>query len=124
MLSRALWTGVLALLAWIPLGRVQSPLLGTERGDRALFSISALDVATDPPARVGEAHSVRRQLAPARRALPWVIVPTHALDVEETSTARDAGRVAESPSVSGWRGFQRRRLIFPYDATAPPPRQS
>src|SRR5690349_20279366 len=53
MLMRSLCTGLLALLAWLPVGHAQSRLLRGNPHEPALAATSALDVAADSPARAG-----------------------------------------------------------------------
>ena len=121
MLARALWTLLIGLLAWIPLGRESAARLGSESGERSLLRISALDLAADPSSRVGEAHNLPRQLASVRRAPAWRALPTQAPGVEPPSTVRALGwRASNVPTPTSWRGFQAPRLTFPHDATAPP----
>jgi hypothetical protein len=124
MLSRALWTGLLALLAWVPIWRGQSALLRVERGERALFAVSALDVANDQPSRVGEGSSLPR-LVSTRKPPTWRGLPTSAVDVELLGQPSDIReRRAAVPMPNDWRGFLPRRLVAPHDATAPPSLQS
>ncbi|HZI41816.1 MAG TPA: hypothetical protein VFD67_08935, partial [Gemmatimonadaceae bacterium] len=63
---RALWTGLLALLAWLPIGRVESRAFRAEQPHRTLFAVSAID-ASDSPARISDAGKTSRELAPDRR---------------------------------------------------------
>src|ERR1051325_378417 len=66
---------LLALLAWIPLGRGQA---WTSRGnvrDRALFAVSALDLAASP-ARASSGTRARAELVPSPTpATPPLAVP-------------------------------------------------
>jgi hypothetical protein len=125
MFSRALWTGLLALLAWIPIGRAQSRDVRVDRGERTLFVVSALDVATDSPARVGEPRGLPRQLTSDRRPPTPRALPRVTDEAEQSASSRaSTWRRAAAPTPSGWRGFQEKRLILPHDATAPPPPRS
>ncbi|HKW09542.1 MAG TPA: hypothetical protein VJO33_04130 [Gemmatimonadaceae bacterium] len=118
MLSRALWTGLLALLAWIPIGRAT---VHAERTERALFVVSALDIATDSPARVGDRHDLPRQITTDRKPPTPRTLPRQDSDAEEPSShVRSSSRSAADSQQSGWRGHQAKRLIAPHDATAPP----
>ena len=119
MLSRAIWTGLLTLLAWIPFGHAGSRAVGS---DRSLYAVSALDVASDSPARIGQRNGLPSELTADRRPTTPQVVPTHdgGTDVPLPSR-RTAWRPAETLTPSGWRGFQEARLILPHDATAPPP---
>ena len=123
MLSRALWITLLALLAWIPRGRAESRVVRTGN-DRALFVVSALDVASDSPARIGERNGLTRELTNARRPATPRPLPVHESDGERVAGRAAIWRPAVAPTPSGWRGFQETRLIAPHDATAPPPRRS
>src|SRR5690348_12168451 len=67
MLSRAVWTVVLALIAWIPSGRGDAWASRGNRVDRAILSISALEVAAESPARIASALDGRLDPAPAKR---------------------------------------------------------
>src|SRR3982750_1726085 len=67
MLMRSLCTGVLALLAWLPVGHAQSRVLRGNPRDPALAATSALDIAADSPSRLGSANDVSpRPLPPPR----------------------------------------------------------
>jgi hypothetical protein len=126
MLPRALWTAVLALLAWLPVGRGQSRAVHVDLQERALFAVSALDVATDPPSRFGELRVVATQAARpgnARRLSEPGKDGPHSL-AHVGSTRAPTWRPSPSPRPTGWRGYRDERLIQPHDATAPPPRQS
>ena len=127
MLARALWTSLLALLAWIPIGRLESRALHRERGERVLFAISALDVAKDSPSRAAEQRIVPRQLAAARKPPTPRSLPPHTADAFRVETPTTVvWEPRPRPEPTGWRGFQSQRLIVPHDATAPPspPRRS
>src|SRR5438477_3898220 len=121
MLSRALSTALLGLLAWFPLGRAPTARFVAERSERALLAVSVLDVATAPASRVGEVHSQLRELTQARRAPRWRAVPMPTAGAERAPIAAAAAWCPASVrGPTGWRGFREQQLTFPHDATAPP----
>jgi len=113
---------LLALLAWIPLGRGQARPLRGDLRDRALFAVSALDLATSP-ARAASGMSARAALAPSRRpATPPITVPV--VDAERVwAHVQRTWWPAAADRPANWRGFREPRLAAPHDATAPPRRQ-
>ncbi|HKW50021.1 MAG TPA: hypothetical protein VJN70_21355 [Gemmatimonadaceae bacterium] len=120
MISRALWTGLLTLLAWIPFQQAGSHTSGS---DRSLYAVSALDVASNSPARVGQRTDLPRELTADRRPPTPRVVPPHDNETDVLlPSRRPQWRPAQTLRPSGWRGFQEARLILPHDATAPPPR--
>jgi hypothetical protein len=122
MLSRAIWISLLTLLAWIPFGHAESRAL---RSDRSLYAQSALDVASDSPARIGQRNDFARELTAERRPTTPRALPTHGSETDLLLPNRQSTwRPAETLRPSGWRGFREARLIVPHDATAPPPRSS
>src|SRR5437763_13015724 len=103
MLARALWTLLIGLLAWMPLGRESAAHIGSEYGQRSLLRISALDLAADPSSRVGQAHNLPRQLASARRAPAWRTLPTQAPGMQPPSIVRAVGwRASNVPTPTSW----------------------
>src|SRR5690242_17598032 len=74
MMSRALWTALLTLIAWIPFGHAESRAL---RSDRSLYALSALDVASDSPARIGQRSDLLRNVIRDRAPTPPRVLPTH-----------------------------------------------
>jgi len=119
MFSRAIWTGLLTLLAWIPFGHAESRALWN---DRSLYAQFALDVAGDSPARIGHRVDFSRELTPDRRPTPSRVVPTRDGETDFPHASRQpTWQPAATLTPSGWRGFQEARLILPHDATAPPP---
>lgn len=119
MLSRAIWTALLTLLAWIPFGHAESRVV---RSDRSLYALSALDVASDSPARIGQRNDLPRELTADRRPTAPRVVPTRESGSDVLlPSPRTAWQPAETRTPSGWRGFLEPRLILPHDATAPPP---
>ena len=124
MFARALWTGLLALLAWLPIGRVESRAFRAEQPHRTLFAVSAIDLA-DSPARISDGASTSRELAPDRRpTTPRALPRAGAAADRGTTYATEIWRPADNPRPTGWRGFLDRRLILPHDATAPPARRA
>lgn len=125
MLSRAVWTVVLALLAWIPVGRGNAWSMRGSLDDRAIVAISALDVAGESPARIASAADVRITRTSSRRPeAPRTIVD--AVDAVRRPSARAALRGASELRQQRrlWRAFREKRLSFPHDAIAPPSSQS
>ena len=119
MLSRAIWTGLLALLAWLPIGHAESRAV---RSERLLYAQSALDIATDTPARVAHRADLPQEITIDRRPAPPRVVPPHGTETAlEHPSPRTTWRPADTLTPSGWRGFVDARLILPHDATAPPP---
>jgi hypothetical protein len=125
MLMRSLCTGLLALLAWLPVGHAQSRVLRGNPHEPALAVTTALDLAADSPSRVGSAGSFNARTLPSRRParLPVgdgasfaevAFRPVFAVSLGDADRALD-GR---GPRVRA------KRLTIPYDATAPPHRQS
>lgn len=125
MLMRSLCTGLLALLAWLPVGHAQSRVLRGNPHEPALAATSALDLAADSPSRIGGVGSYSTRTLPSRR--PGRV------------DAGDGASFAENvlrPVVSASRGIavqaldrhgprvRAKRLTIPYDATAPPRHQS
>src|SRR2546430_15854456 len=120
MLSRALSTALLGLLAWFPLGRAPTARFVAERSERALLAVSVLDVATAPAWRVGEVHSQLRELTQARRAPAWRAVPTPpAGGAPGPIAAAAAWRPASRPAPTGWRRLPGPPPIFPPRRPAP-----
>jgi len=125
MLLRSLCTGLLALLAWLPIGHAQSWVLrGNPRGP-ALAAASALDIAADSPSRIGSAGSFSVRTLPPQRlgkaqlgdggsfadiVFPFEVGASRPLD----------GRTTRGLTLR----VRAKRLTIPYDATAPPPHQS
>ena len=121
MRARVLWSALLGLLAWLPIGRASTAPVDAQHGERALFAISTLHAAVDPLSRAGEVQDLPRQLGLARRAPAWHGVPTTPVAARWTPMARAMAWHFSSPSIgSSWRGFREPRLIFPHDAAAPP----
>jgi len=122
MLARAIWISLVTLLAWIPFGHAESRAV---RSDRSLYAQSALDVASDSPARIGQRNDLPRELTAERRPSTPRVVPTDGSETDLLLPSRQSTwRPAEALRPSGWRGFQEARLILPHDATAPPPRSA
>jgi hypothetical protein len=125
MLLRSLWTGLFALLAWMPIGHIQSRALDADGADRALFAVSALDVAVDSPARIAPSQTLPRVLAPDRRPpAPHGLYRLSDAEGRAGSTISLVRPPAKDAQPTGWRGFRPKRLILPHDANAPPPRTS
>src|SRR2546430_16278457 len=121
MLPRTLWTCLLVVLAWLPILQAGSRAVWVGQEHRTLFAITALDIATESPARAAQPGRLLREVAPDRRPAPPRIVPTTSADAERQGwTPISTWRPARSPQPTGWRGFQEKRLILPHDATAPP----
>ena len=125
MLLRSLCTGLLALLAWLPIGHAQSWALRGDPREPALAGASALDIAADSPSRIGSGGTFSVRTLPPRRlgrtnlgdgaTFADVVSP---LDV---GASRPLGGRAMRPSAPRVRA---KRLTIPYDATAPPQYQS
>lgn len=124
MLSRALWTVVLALLAWIPVGRGNAWAMRGSFDDRVIVAISALDIAGESPARI-TAFADRITFGSLKSPEPSrTIVPVNDAARRDSSVAA-VRRPAGTPRQRGaWRAFREKRLSFPHDATAPPSSQS
>lgn len=125
MLRRSFCTGLLALLAWLPVSHAQSRVLRGNPREPALAAASALDLAADSPKRIGSAETFGvRTLPPRRLGLP------HAGDgagFADVAFRVDDGRA--QPVAAAAVRFQAprvcaTRLTIPYDATAPPGHQS
>ena len=125
MLLRSLCTGLLALLAWLPIGHAQSWALRGNPREPALAAASALDIAADSPSRIGSAGTFGVRTLPPRRlgkahlgdgaSFADVVAPlgVGALRPRDgQATPRLAPRLRAT------------RLTSPYDATAPPQHQS
>lgn len=118
MLTRALWTSLLALLAWLPFGRGQAVLARGERGTRVIVASYVFDGDVDAPGRVVRPAWAAPHASAQRRATPPDGLPTVA--------SLGGRRPASSPRaharqiVAAWRGFRAKCLIVPHDATAPP----
>ena len=125
MLMRSLCTGLLALLAWLPIGHAQSWALRGSPHEPALAAASALDIAADSPSRIGSAGTFSVRTLPPRRlgrplasdgasfgdvVFPLGVGPSRPIDGQ--ATHRLAPRV------------RAKHLTIPYDATAPPHHQS
>src|SRR4051794_32804381 len=123
MLTRVLGSALLALLAWLPAERGRTwALRGTAR-ERIAVSVSALDVATDSPARAQRLETLPLRLAPQRKTPP---APTASCGVGAVEIGPAPSRVLQSLASRGTevRGIRAKRLTIPHDATAPPPRRS
>ena len=125
MLLRSLCTGLLALLAWLPIGHAQSRALRGNPREPALAAASALDIAADSPSRVGSVGTFGLRTLPSRRlgkahlgdgaSFADVVAPSGvgaSQPIDRQATHRVAPRV------------RAKRLTIPYDATAPPQHQS
>ena len=125
MLLRSLCTGLLALLAWLPLGHAQSWALRGNPREPALAAASALDIAADSPSRIGSAGTFGVRTLPPRRlgraqlgdgaSFADVFIP---LDVGASRHRHGRAMRHLAPRVRA------KRLTIPYDATAPPQHQS
>lgn len=118
MVARGFWTLVLALLAWLPLGREQMARRA-QRGERSLFAASALDVASESAVR-GRTSTTSLLALPPRPTPARGIVPAP-LAIGASRVAMEValaahGRAAIAPP---WRP-RAKRLTIPHDATAPP----
>jgi hypothetical protein len=125
MLMRSLCTGLLALLAWLPVGHAQRWALRGSPREPALAASSALDIAADSPSRIGNAGTFSLRTLPPRR-----LGRAHAgegasfADVvlrRDVSATRPFGERATRPQAPRPPAA---RLTIPYDATAPPRHQS
>jgi len=125
MLLRSVCTGLLALLAWLPIGHAQSRVLRGNPREPALAAASALDIAADSPSRIGSAGTFGVRTLPPRQlgkaqlgdgaSFADVVAPlgiVASLRIAGQATHRLAPRVRAN------------RLTIPYDATAPPRHQS
>jgi hypothetical protein len=116
--SRALSSLLLALLAWIPLGRGQAWTSRGDLRDRALFAATALDLASSP-ARAAHGTSARDLTPPRKPSTPPATTP-----VADAEHVRAHVQRAWWPTVderpANWRGFLDARLSAPHDAIAPP----
>jgi hypothetical protein len=125
MLMRSLCTGLLALLAWLPVGHAQSRVLRGNPHEPALAVTSALDLAADLPSRVGSAGPFRARTLPPRR--PSRLPVGDGASVAEVGSrpvfVASRGDAVRTLDRRGPR-VRAKRLTIPYDATAPPPRQS
>ena len=122
MISRALTTALLALLAWIPFGQAQARAGRAAYGESALSAASALDVAADSPSHVSERTTFRRDSAPPAKQRQPRIVTDGGICRGEKGPGASARSSNTRERERQWRGFPRRRLIVPHDATAPPTR--
>src|SRR5690242_13380638 len=86
MLSRAVWTVVLALVAWIPSGRGGAWTVRGDRADRVIHSVSALEIAAESPARIASAVDAQINSASSKRPEP----------------SRTLLPLAEAPSIFFW----------------------
>jgi len=125
MLTRSLCTGLLALLAWLPVGHAQSRALRGNPREAALAATSALDLAAESPSRIGSAGSFSARTLPPRRP-----GRTHAGDGASFAEAvfrpvvgATRFNTAQTLDRHGPR-VRAKRLTIPYDATAPPRRHS
>ena len=125
MLMRSLCTGLLALLAWLPVGHAQSWVLRGSPREPALAATSALDIAADSPLRIGNAETFSlRTLSPRRLGRPQAGDGATFADVVlrfDVSATRPLGERATRAQAPRPRAA---RLTIPYDATAPPRHQS
>ncbi|HKN68190.1 MAG TPA: hypothetical protein VJW73_18020 [Gemmatimonadaceae bacterium] len=121
---RSLCTGLLALLAWLPVGHAQSRVLRGNPHEPALAVTSALDLAADSPSRVGSAGSFSERTLPPRRPprLPAGDGASFAEVAWRPVFVASRGIADEAQDRRGPR-IRAKRLTIPYDATAPP-RQS
>ena len=125
MLMRSICTGLLALLAWLPVGHAQSRVLRGNPHEPALAITSALDLAADSPSRVGSAASFSARTLPSRRParLPVGDGASFAEVAWRPVFAASRGIADETQDRNGPR-VRATRLTIPYDATAPPHHQS
>ena len=122
---RSFCTGLLALLAWLPVGHAQSRVLRGNPREPALAAASALDVAANSPSRIGGAETFGvRTLPPRRPATTHSGDGSHVADVVVLRGVNALSPVA-APAMRRWAPRVRAtRLTIPYDATAPPGHQS
>jgi hypothetical protein len=125
MLLRSLCTGLLALLAWLPIGHAQSWALRGNPREPALATASALDIAADSPSRIGSAGTFSvRTLPPRRLGRAQIGDGASFADVVislDVGALRPVDGRATRPLAPRVRAT---RLTIPYDATAPPQHQS
>ena len=121
MFSRALWAVLLSLLAWIPVGRGQAWAARGDTRDRALLSVSALDIAAESPARAASGRAARFVLATEKKPeSARHVAPTITADApwSALSSSREPETAPQRPNRR--RGFKADHLRFPHDAIAPP----
>lgn len=118
MTARVLSSFLLVLLAWIPLGRGQAWTARADLGDRALFSVSALDLASSP-ARVTQGTTARELTPPRNPTTPPATTPVADAEHVQAHVQR-AWWPATDDRPANWRGFIEARLTAPHDAIAPP----
>src|SRR6476659_2560483 len=90
MLPRALWTSLLVLLAWLPIGQGGSRDVAVAQEHRRVFAITALDVATESPARAAEHGGLLREAAPDRRPTPPRFAPKTIANAEQRVSSSSA----------------------------------
>ena len=125
MLLRSLCTGLLALLAWLPVGHAQSWALRGNPREPALAATSALDIAADSPSRIGSADTFGVRTLPPRRPDRGYgggggFIADAVVLGSASTTRPSVGRVVRGDVSSG----RAKRLTIPHDATAPPHNQS
>src|SRR3954471_3575853 len=119
MLTRSLCTGLLALLAWLPVGHAQSRVLRGNPRDPALAATSALDIAADSPSRLGSANDVSPRTLPPPRHPGKVRGGDGAAAIEvvvglgATAMRPNTGRAMRGQPLV----LRERRLTIPHDAT-------
>jgi hypothetical protein len=119
MPARVLWTGLFALLAWLPLWRGEARLARGDVRERIVASSVAFDDASDTPGRV-----VRPTWATLPTATQRKPSAPHGLPVIAAAVAPRLLALRTAPQqrhvFRAWSGFRARRLIAPHDALAPP----
>jgi hypothetical protein len=126
MLMRSLCTGLLALLAWLPVGYAQSRVLRGNPREPALAATSALDVAADSPSRVGSTNNVGPRTLPPRHP-GKVRAGDDGAGAVESVFGLDANAMRPNTGRPSRRQpllLRAKRLTIPHDATAPPRQQS
>jgi len=125
MFPRSLCTGLLALLAWLPVGHAQSRALRGNPREPALATASALDIAADSPSRIGSGGTFSVRTLPPRR-----LGRAHLGDgpsFADVGVSLDVGASQPENGLAARRLAPRaraKRLTIPYNATAPPQHQS
>lgn len=118
MVARGFWTLVLALFAWLPLGREQVAY-HAQRGERSLFAVSALDVATESAVRGRTSTTALLVFSAGPQPSRGIVPPPLAMGASRPRVEVVLATHERAPSARPW-GARARRLTIPHDATAPP----
>ncbi|MFL5616711.1 MAG: hypothetical protein ACJ796_23810 [Gemmatimonadaceae bacterium] len=118
MVARGFWSIVLALFAWLPLGREQVAY-HAQRSERSVFAASALDVAAESAVRGRMSTAALLPFQAGPRPSRGVVPPLLAIRASRPRVDAVLGAQKRAAAARPW-SARAKRLTIPHDATAPP----